>query len=320
MKSYSLKTKENYLQTYSKKPFVKVLFVVLIALVCLRFFAAPLGSVVSVIASPLAYIRTYIATSGAILPAYVRDRNELIQTIETLTNDLSSHSGDAATIERLTLENTELRSLLSTHGDTRILAGVIGRPPLSPYDIMYIDRGARDGIKENAIVYHAQDQVLGFVSTVFEKSALVTLFSTPRTEVTGYLFGPNVYVHGYGEGGGVIRLSVPQGINVSEGDIAVLPSVVPGVLGTVTSVISVPTQPEQHAYVTTHVPIQSLHYVSIQNEVIEPISFDEAQARVEALRDELFTIEVPLAAYTQSTATPLEASTTVATGTISTFE
>ncbi len=293
MKNYSSKTKGSYLQNYKYHQLIKVVFFVLLALISIRMLSGSIAVLASFVTTPIAEIRTYFQNSGAVLPVYVRDRNELIKSIDELKGELASHSGDTATIERLTLENNELRTLLGDHGESRMVAGVIGRPPESPYDTLYLDKGENDGIQEEAIVYHADDQAIGFVQSVFPGSALVQLFSSAGTEFTAYVFGPNVYVHGYGEGGGVIRLSIPQGIIVQEGNVVVLPSVVPGTIGVVEKVVSVATQPEQHAYVVMKTPIQSLRYVGVQNDVATPITFEEAQARVDAHKSELFMISVP---------------------------
>jgi len=293
MKNYSLKTKESFLHKFKQSKQLRVITGTLLALTVVYFFGNVLGEVVSPITKTYLTIQNYFEQSEAILPAYLRGRNELLTQFQNQNEKLASHSGDEATIARLMEENTELRALLSATGETRIAAGVIARPPRIPYDVLYLDKGTSEGITEGAVVYHALDQAIGYISSVFEHSALVTLFSTPNIETTVYLFGPNIYTTAYGEGGGILRIPIPQGILLSEGTVVVIPSIETGTLGTISRVESIPSEPEQNGYVTFTTPIQSLHYVSVSTHARTPITFEEAQKQITAIHQNLFAIEVP---------------------------
>ncbi len=237
-------------------------------------------------------VREYFANSTASLPSYIRARGELEGEIQRLKQDIASESGNQTTIARLMSENEELRALLGDSKDERILAGVIARPPNTPYDTLIIDRGTAHNIVEGAIVYHANEHAIGMVSRVYEKIAVVTLFSSDGVESTVYVYGPDVFAYAYGEGGGVIRISLPQGILVKEGDAVVLPSLHMGDLGVVERVVSLSTKPEQNAYLTFPIPIQSLRTVTIGREAISTPNVNDLESGVERLR-ERFRIDVP---------------------------
>jgi hypothetical protein len=177
-------------------------------------------------------------------------------------------------------ENEELRTLLGDTEEERILGGVIARPPSTPYDLLVIDRGSQQGVKEGAIVYHVDQHAIGVVSRVYETMSFVTLFSSSGMETTVYLYGPDVFAYAYGEGGGVIRISLPQGIEVHEGDSVVLPSLHMGDLGIVEHVVSLPTQPEQNAYLTFPVPIQSIRSVAVSKEPMNTVSLKDLESNV----------------------------------------
>lgn len=275
---------------------------VLLALLVLYFGGAILGGVSAKATKILFGTASYFETSSAVLPVYLRSRTELRTEMDELNAALSAHSGDAATIARLIAENNELRGLLGASPESRILAGVIGRPPQIPYDVLYLDRGSVDGILEGAVVYHANDQAIGYVSAVYETSSLVTLFSTYGVTATVYVFGPNVYATAYGEGGGVVRIAIPQGLEVAEGNVVVIPSVSGGALGMITHVESVPTEPEQSAYLTFAASLQSLHMVGVSTRSVSLISFEEAQVAVESKVQELFKVAVP-EVFTHTSAT-----------------
>ena len=293
MRKFSLKTRENYLHNSKQGRLVRIGAYVLLALLFVYLGGAFLGSIASKGTRVFFGAASYFENSSAVLPEYLRSRTDLLAEMNELNAALSAHSGDAATIARLIAENDELHALLGTSSEKRILAGVIGRPPQIPYDVLYLDRGSRDGILLGAVVYHANDQAIGYVSAVYDTSALVTLFSTYGVTATVYVFGPNVYATAYGEGGGVVRIAIPQGLQVTEGDVVVIPSVPVGTLGVVTHVESVATEPEQNAYLTFAAPIQSLHAVSVSTRSIEPISFEDAQVAIDAKIGELFVVTVP---------------------------
>ncbi len=180
-------------------------------------------------------------------------------------------------------------------GDTRdasILAGVLARPPMVPYDLLVIDRGSREGVVEGAIVYHSNNHAIGMVTRVFERNALVTLFSSSGAETTVYIYGPDIFAYAYGEGGGVMRVSLPQGVEVHEGDPVVLPSLHLGDVGVVSRVVSLPTQPEQSAYVTFPVSLQSMRTVRVSRDPMLAVSLEDLTTNVARMSD-MFKVSVP---------------------------
>jgi cell shape-determining protein MreC len=292
MKNFSSKTKKSYLRNSSKHTVRTALILTVGAVIIVFFLRGFIGSIFSDVVSSVLSVRTYFGTSSATLPSYVRNRSELFSEIQDLKETIGAQSGSAAIIERLTRENTEFRALLGDNTEERIGAGVIARPPYVPYDVLVLDRGSEDGIKEGALVYHTSDFVIGYVQNTFKKSAVVALFSSPNVESTVYVYGPDVYATAYGEGGGVIRISVPQGVPIAEGNVVILPMLNTGTLGTVQGVTSVPTQPEQHAYLSFPTSMQSIRLVSVERSPIEEVSFEDAALNVGAYRGK-FILDVP---------------------------
>jgi cell shape-determining protein MreC len=204
--------------------------------------------------------------------------------------------------------------MLGSSEEQRIVAGVIGRPPGVPYDQIYLDRGIRDGVKEGAYVYFGNDQVVGYVNRVFNESALVRLFSSPGFVATVYVLGPDIYTYARGVGGGVIEITVPQGINLAVGNTVILPTLTPAIVGGVHAVDAVSTEPEQRGYVISSVPIQEIRYVTVGDRVVEDISFTDAQQNVEDTVSSLFVIDVPddiLVDTASSSATTTEESSVI---------
>jgi len=262
---------------------------------------------VSVIWYPFDKVRVWFAESGSSLPMYFRDRTALIKEFEELKIKDATEMGTENTIRKLLVENDELRELAGAVPEARVLARVIGRPGTLPYDIVMLDRGAVHGITENAPVFLGADQVIGFISKVYEKTSFVTLVTTPGFVSSAYVIGPNIYTFAEGMGSGIMRVRVPQGIMLRTGDMVLLPAIDSGVYGVVSYIETSATQPEQYGFVTTSIPTQSLYYVSVGKEGITTHSFADAELLVKATKEKLFTVDVPLNVLV----TPETSSTTV---------
>ena len=310
MKNFSVKTKENFRRNSSEKSRVKYVVWVVAALCILVLGKGMVSTVSSGVSTVLYTVRQYIQTSSATVPVFVRSRTELLRHTQELEQEIASNQGVAATLAYITAENIELRNLLSASSSPQIAAGILARPPYTPYDTLVLDKGSEDGIVEYAPVYHGKGIALGYVQAVFPHMSYVTLFSSPGVESTVYIFGANLFTTAYGEGGGVVHLSVPQGIPLAKGDAVVLPSLHTGTLGTVDEIQSIATEPEQHAYVTLSVPLQSIRLVSVGTVPVNEVSFDEALAHVRDEEKKRFIISVPEDARVQMNATSTLLSTT----------
>lgn len=270
------------------------------------------GGLGALVFAPIAQFESWFYESGSTIPAYFRDRNALLSENEELRNELESAGNAQNSLDRLTQENLTLRGLLGNATSSRIAAAVIGRPTAMPYDVLVLDKGRTDGVQVDAPVYAGFDQVVGFVAAVYQNSSVVALPTTPGFESTVYIFGPNIYTTAVGEGGGVLQVSVPQGIPLAEDDLVVIPSFDTGVFGRISVIESHPTEPEQRGYVTLPVSLQSLRFVSVGTSPLTSLSFEEAAEVVRELRQDLSTVPVPSGVLVD---TPEDVGTSSATST-----
>jgi cell shape-determining protein MreC len=282
--------------------------------VLLFLFLAPkvFSFAVSLVLSPIHAVQTWVQHSSGSLPQYLRERTVLVEQINDLKSSLATQSGEQFTIELLSKENEELRVLLGDIEEKRIVAGIIGRPNKLPYDVLVLDKGSADNIVEGAPVFIGKDTVIGIVKKVFPKSSVVELITSSGFSASVYIFGPNIYTNAVGIGGGQLRVGVPQGITLTEGDLVVLPSAATGVYGSISTVDSVPTRPEQYGYVSPEIPLSSLRLVSVGDAPLEPVSFEEAQAIVAEAHSAVFEVPVPegILVTTNGTSTASSTATT----------
>lgn len=293
MKKYSSTTRENLHRT-SRKVRLGLLLLVGIGFIGLILLLPTfLGGVGSFIFSPIVAFENWMSESKATIPSYFRDRKVLTEQIKQLEREIEYEKGDETTLQQLRTENQELRELFGMGTTTRIAAGVIGRPTNTPYDVLILDKGTRNGVQQYAPVYLGPDQVIGFVSAVYRETSVVVLATTPDVESTVYIFGPNIYTTAKGMGGGVLKVSVPQGVVITVGDVVAVPSFGEGMYGRISYVESNITEPEQQGFVTLPVPLNGLRVVSVGSTPLKPLSFEDASTIVHTVRTELFTVPVP---------------------------
>ncbi len=286
MKASSRRTSQN-------KRITEVVVVGIIALMLFWLLPKVVYVAGALVMAPINGVKTWLAESSASLPQYLRNRSVLVDELQVLEQQLADRGGDRFTTDMLAKENAELRGLLGDSGDERILAGVIGRPNALPYDMLLIDQGERDGIAPGAPVYIGDRTVIGFVQSVAERTSLVTLITTPDFSSTVYVLGPDIFTTAVGMGGGQLRVGIPQGIIVKEGDLVILPSITSGVYGAVSHIEMIPSQPEQYAYVAPRTPIGNLRLVAVGKTPMVGSSFDAALANVAVAKSDLFTVPVP---------------------------
>jgi cell shape-determining protein MreC len=284
----------------------------------LLYFVLPraLGIVSSFIFVPVHAVQSWVWESSGAFPQFFRERSSLIDELNQYKYAQSASSGDKLTLELLSQENQTLRALLGAEDAQRIAAGVIGRPPYLPYDVLVLDRGSEQGVVVGAPVFIGGDAVIGVVMKVFPHASVVILSSTPGFEMSVYVVGPNIYTTAHGVGGGQVRIGVPQGIAIAPGNPVILPGIESGVYGEIEYVESDPSQSEQVAFVAPEVPLSSLRFVAIGTAPVVPITFAEASAIVEGYEKGILTVPIPDGLLVRASSTPTStAATTSATST-----
>ena len=266
--------------------------------------------------APVLYGQTWLVNSDNRLAAYVRSRGALLEERETLERELAALSGSKRTIDRLERENQELRALLGVATTTpRVAAEVLERPSVLVYDTVIINRGSRHGIEVGAPVYVGADTVIGRVSRVQNSLSLVTLLTSPEEQVTVFVVGPNIYATAIGQGGGVVEIQVPQGVDVASGQSVLIPRAPQSTFGTIDTVRSIPREAVQAAYASLPVPMQSLRWVTVGKVLPEQESFSQIDSQVQTQAEQIFSLSVPSQYLVETTTTTATSSVEQATST-----
>lgn len=180
-------------------------------------------------------------------------------------------TSSALLAERATLleENAALKARLGRAAPAPgLLATVILKPPLTPYDTLGIDVGLAEGIRVGDLVSSDGVAVIGTVVAVYEHSARAELFSSPQSSVSASLrtaaSSSNIMpITVAGEGGGALSAQVPAGTPVSVGDRVTFPGLEAAFIGAVSAVRR--SEGESFDTVYLHLPVNlfALRFVEV---------------------------------------------------------
>ncbi len=291
---------------------VRIGLVAVVLLLCLILVPGPFATAVSFLAAPLFEAKVWMGEMGTTIPGYLRARGSLIAEIEELRSD--AEEGASLRAELMALRAAHLMIRDVDDGEDRIVADVIRTPPETPYDTLLVAAGSDEGIVQGAFVRHGRI-VIGQVAQVHPKTSLIVLFSTPGVRTPVYLWGANVFAQAEGQGGSVVRVGVPQGLSLKEGDAVTLP--VPGtaIMGSIDHIEADETNPEQYAFVTQEVALRGLRFVAIDREIAPSVTPADAAAAVEMIRSGVIPSPFAPILETLPAATTTVAITSAATST-----
>jgi cell shape-determining protein MreC len=166
-------------------------------------------------------------------------------------------------------ENIALKELMGRVSSKHkfLLANILAKPDLSPYDTIIIDVGTDLSVKAGDAVYGNGNLPIGEVSKVYGSTSLATLYSNPGKVTNAVLEGSNNSVELLGRGGGNFEMKIPQESVANRGQLVVLPNsttMTPEVIAIVEEVTSGPSDPYKTVLLRSPVNIQGLKWVQVE--------------------------------------------------------
>ncbi len=165
----------------------------------------------------------------------------------------------------LAAQAADLTRLLGTRTEPEkgIVAGVVARPPVAPYDVLIIDQGARAGIREGALVSGPGGTPVGLVGDAGNVQSRVTLFSTRGIETAGWVGGNRIPLTLTGAGAGAFTAAIPRDAGAQVGDGVYVAAGGAYPVGTVVKVESDPSSPSVSLIVRPYTNPFSLTWVTV---------------------------------------------------------
>ncbi len=224
------------------------------------------GGVFNFLGKPLWRARNAVVDTAGSSAYIVRTKKSVFAENEDLNRRLIEQNLAMTDYQILKSENEELKSLLGRipKNHSFVLGNVLVRPSQSPYDTLIIDVGTDSGIKEGDKVFANAQIPIGYVSHVYDDSALVSLYSNPGETTEVAISGSNASVELIGRGGGNFEMSVPVELDSSRGTMVLIPDARSMVIAVMEDVISNPTDPVKKVILRSPVNVQQLKWVQVE--------------------------------------------------------
>jgi cell shape-determining protein MreC len=103
-----------------------------------------------------------------------------------------------------------------------VVAGVLARPPQSPYDTLVLAAGSLDGVSVSMRVFAPGSVPIGEVESVSSHASRVTLYSAPGSKRAGWVGEARIPIELVGQGGGAFRATAPRDAGIEAGMIVYL--------------------------------------------------------------------------------------------------
>jgi cell shape-determining protein MreC len=174
-----------------------------------------------------------------------------------------------AKIASLESENEGLKNFLGANDGVNVkrpkgsLFSVAQRPPFSPYDTIVVNGGSDNGIQVDDLAFASADVLVGYVTAVFPRTSIVTLYSSSGQRQEVYVGTSSEAVASEGRGGGNFYIKVPSETKITVGDPIIWPSMQNILIGVVNKVDAVSGDAFSYVLFRSLIPIHSIRYVEI---------------------------------------------------------
>lgn len=220
-------------------PAALVLITLAVLFFLLRIFFP--GALVA-LATPLWTGGTALTAGAGNSVAFFGDKAALIEERDQLLADNAALYAKNATLEAQVGDLTRLLGE-RTSSERGVLAGVLARPPVAPYDVFVLDEGTDAGIAVGNRVLGPGGMPLGTIESVTKNSARALLYSTPGRETESWVGEARLPMTIIGEGAGAMSAIVARESGVVVGDQVYVPGPGALALGVVVEVGNDPSSP-----------------------------------------------------------------------------
>lgn len=222
--------------------------------------------------------KTALSTGGPVASSYLGFKNMigltnafwhsrvyLTEENKKLSSQVEDLQAKLIRFDSLKKEHDELLSAYhrTPFAESVVLGNVTAKPPLSPYDVLVIDIGSDNGVAQNQHVFGFGGVPIGRVGQVTQRNAKVILFSSVDNKTEAIVERTGSTISLVGVGGGNMKAQVSQEMDITNGDMILLPEFGGLVIGKVVDVDSVVTSAFKDILVQVPVNIFNLRWVEV---------------------------------------------------------
>ena len=218
------------------------------------------------IGRPIWKIKTATVNSIGEAGYMIRTKASVYKENENLLKENAELKANMVDYQVLKNDNNSLKELFGRvpPGRDMVLANILTKPNYSPYDTIIIDIGKNVGLNVGNQVYSDVVTPIGEVSSVYENTSLVSLYSNPGKTTEAIIDGVNTNVELVGRGGGNFEMTIPVDLPFNKGTLILLPNLSSEVVAVMEDVISTPTDPMKKVLLSSPVNIQNIKWVFVK--------------------------------------------------------
>ena len=217
----------------------------------------------------LAILSSPFWSTGTMLTASVGNTGTFFTDKATLAKERDALRDENALLrsqqQQSAAREADLMRLLGNRVDAEpgIIAGVLARPPVSPYDVLIVGAGSKSGIIPGMRALGPAGVPIGVVESVSGTTANVVLYSAPVKETEAWVGEARIPVTLRGAGSGAFTADVVRETSIKEGDQVYVAG--PGALpiGQVAHVSSDPSSPRSSMDIKPFVNPFSITWISL---------------------------------------------------------
>lgn len=239
-----------------------------VAVICILFIdALSQGGVRSLVRASGAQVWSLGSQGASAVSAggFFASRKALVEENEELKGEVERLSRRLAELAALEAENSSLRTLVRVAEDLEgVAAPITSSLRASPYGTFTIGAGRAQGIVAGDAVVAGESGrgfVIGRVSEVSERSALVVRTFSPETLIESVVRDVPITVEGWG--GGNARAEAPRALLLEAGDVVTAPSMRGLPIGVVASILSDAASAYQSVYIGLPFNLSGLSFVYV---------------------------------------------------------
>ncbi len=193
----------------------------------------------------------------------LKSKQSLINENNSLKGEIASTSEQIAITEIIRKENDDLKNLFGRENSKKdILASVLVKPYLSPYDTLIIDAGTSNGIAVGDKVKSGTTHI-GYISEVYENYSKVVLYSSYGEKVKVLIGKNSIEKEAEGQGGGNFKVEVPRETDVNEGDSIIIPSISPNIFAVVEKIDYKENDAVENILFKNNINVQEINWVLV---------------------------------------------------------
>ncbi len=161
----------------------------------------------------------YFYNSLSQMPKFFTDKNELIKENTGLSNKMENLYNNIIDYESVKYENQKLRKELGLKlAENFITASIVAKPPQTPLDSLFLDKGTADGINNGDFVLTGERILIGKITKVGKNRATVALNSFVGTVTYGFVARTDEPLEIKGAGGNNTETKMPIDFDIVVGD------------------------------------------------------------------------------------------------------